>query len=249
MNTEIRMVLTAPYNSPNMTIYMYVYSFPNLSSTQLSNILEWFNLKPLSIPTVYNRVTVYTSRTYVKGFMAPMYIAFGGLPRYSQAVECIECRIRLMNLMVNVHHHRTWFIIQQHKSKNMVWLYWESHPEMYTLKLLQPKTTPTMFLPMSCTSPLTVAMMTTPALLFWLPPFSLFSSSMYGMRWATAFFMTLADLMTCSTFLELREEKYLVESNYRVDNILSRSPWFFGRNKIIMMCKLSAAMPWHTWAT
>ena len=42
----------------------------------------------------------------------------------------------------------------------------------FTLKLLQPRTTDTMFLPMSCTSPFTVAMTKTPALLLSpLPPF------------------------------------------------------------------------------
>ena len=35
-------------------------------------------------------------------------------------------------------------------------------PKSTTRKLLQPSTTPTMFLPMSCTSPLTVARMTVP---------------------------------------------------------------------------------------
>eukprot|EP00882_Tetradesmus_deserticola_P032291 GHRQ01036590.1.p1 GENE.GHRQ01036590.1~~GHRQ01036590.1.p1 ORF type:complete len:132 (+),score=10.57 GHRQ01036590.1:143-538(+) len=67
-----------------------------------------------------------------------------------------------------------------------------------TLKLLQPSTTATMFLPMSCTSPLTVAMTNTPALLStdMSPPILRFSSSMNGMRWPTARFITRADLMT-----------------------------------------------------
>mmetsp|Transcript_656 Transcript_656/g.1782 ORF Transcript_656/g.1782 Transcript_656/m.1782 type:complete len:323 (+) Transcript_656:1287-2255(+) len=71
-------------------------------------------------------------------------------------------------------------------------------PMSTTLKLLQPSTTPTMFLPMSCTSPLTVAMRKMPACEFSpLVPLSRFSSSMYGMRCATAFFITRALLMTC----------------------------------------------------
>ena len=70
-------------------------------------------------------------------------------------------------------------------------------PMSITLKLLQPSTTATMFLPMSCTSPLTVAMRNTPALdASPLPPLSLFSSSMKGIRWPTDFFITRADLMT-----------------------------------------------------
>ena len=36
-------------------------------------------------------------------------------------------------------------------------------PRSITLKLLQPSTTPTMFLPMSCTSPFTVASTMVPA--------------------------------------------------------------------------------------
>merc|ERR1719420_1786513 len=77
-------------------------------------------------------------------------------------------------------------------------------PRSITLKLLQPRTTATIFFPMSCTSPLTVAMMTVPAWLTWSvlssPDASAsasFSASMKGMRWATAFFITRADLMTC----------------------------------------------------
>lgn len=61
-------------------------------------------------------------------------------------------------------------------------------PMSMTLKLLQPSTTLTMFLPMSCTSPLTVASTMTPALsemaLVSLPAaaFNRFSSSINGMR-------------------------------------------------------------------
>mmetsp|Transcript_15025 Transcript_15025/g.26111 ORF Transcript_15025/g.26111 Transcript_15025/m.26111 type:complete len:233 (+) Transcript_15025:1816-2514(+) len=70
-------------------------------------------------------------------------------------------------------------------------------PRSITLKLLQPSTTDTMFLPMSCTSPLTVAMTNTPALLLSPDvPLRRFSSSMKGMRCATDFFITRADLIT-----------------------------------------------------
>ncbi|MNZ85828.1 hypothetical protein D3C78_1046330 [compost metagenome] len=50
-----------------------------------------------------------------------------------------------------------------------------------------------MFLPMSCTSPLTVAMRILP-LASGLSPFS---ASMKGIRWATACFITRADFTTC----------------------------------------------------
>ena len=82
-------------------------------------------------------------------------------------------------------------------------------PKSYTLKLLQPSTTATMFFPMSCTSPLTVAIRKVPAkadvssgltasgsfpsaIIF-----ARFSLSMKGSRYATAFFITRADLITC----------------------------------------------------
>ncbi len=52
-----------------------------------------------------------------------------------------------------------------------------------------------MFLPMSCTSPLTVAVTTRPLLRFLAA--SSFSASMNGMRCATAFFITRADFTTC----------------------------------------------------
>ena len=56
-------------------------------------------------------------------------------------------------------------------------------PMSITLKLLHPSTTATMFLPMSCTSPLTVAMRNTPAFAASpVPPFASLSSSMNGMR-------------------------------------------------------------------
>lgn len=55
-----------------------------------------------------------------------------------------------------------------------------------------------MFLPMSCTSPLTVDMMMTPAFSEAVEPLLAFSSSMKGIRCATAFFITLADLITCA---------------------------------------------------
>ncbi len=66
-------------------------------------------------------------------------------------------------------------------------------PRSITSYPLHCRTTPTMFLPMSCTSPLTVAMMILP---FARAPAS-FSASMKGMRCATAFFITRADLTTC----------------------------------------------------
>ena len=56
-----------------------------------------------------------------------------------------------------------------------------------------------MFLPMSCTSPLTVASRILPwALTSWpAAAIAAFSASMKGVRWATAFFITRADLTTC----------------------------------------------------
>ncbi len=65
-----------------------------------------------------------------------------------------------------------------------------------TSKLLHWSTTPTMFLPMSWTSPLTVAITIVP---FGLPasPERAFSASMYGTRWPTACFITRADFTTC----------------------------------------------------
>ena len=70
-----------------------------------------------------------------------------------------------------------------------------------TSKLLHCKTTVTMFLPMSCTSPLTVAITTracereacaSPRAIA-----SAFSCSMKGIKCATACFITRADLTTC----------------------------------------------------
>jgi hypothetical protein len=70
-------------------------------------------------------------------------------------------------------------------------------PMSTTLKLLQPSTTATMFLPMSCTSPFTVAIKNVPACeLSVLVPLSRFSSSMKGTRWPTDFFITRALLIT-----------------------------------------------------
>mmetsp|Transcript_11791 Transcript_11791/g.37411 ORF Transcript_11791/g.37411 Transcript_11791/m.37411 type:complete len:239 (-) Transcript_11791:768-1484(-) len=74
-------------------------------------------------------------------------------------------------------------------------------PRSTTRQLLQPSTTPTMFLPMSCTSPLTVAR-TMQLFARWSRDGSAFSASsfsfsMYGIKCATASFMTRADLITC----------------------------------------------------
>ena len=72
-------------------------------------------------------------------------------------------------------------------------------PMLTTSKLLHWSTTDTMFLPMSCTSPLTVAITILP-LARTSPPASArrrFSSSMKGIRWATACFITRADFTTC----------------------------------------------------
>src|ERR1700733_10703028 len=66
-------------------------------------------------------------------------------------------------------------------------------PKSTTSKLLHCRTTPTMFLPMSWTSPLTVAITTLPFERL-VPSFS---CSMYGISTETAFFMTRADLTTC----------------------------------------------------
>ena len=70
-------------------------------------------------------------------------------------------------------------------------------PRSITSKLLHWSTTPTMFLPMSCTSPLTVAMTMRPLDLHARRPPAAFSFSMYGIRCATAFFITRADFTTC----------------------------------------------------
>jgi len=69
-------------------------------------------------------------------------------------------------------------------------------PRSITSKLLQRSTTPTMFFPMSCTSPFTVAMTILP---FERPasPVRAFSASMKGSSHATARFITRADLTTC----------------------------------------------------
>ena len=68
-------------------------------------------------------------------------------------------------------------------------------PKSIISKLLQAKTTPTIFLPISCTSPFTVAMIILPLELLTL--LGSFSASIKGNKWATDFFITRADLMTC----------------------------------------------------
>ena len=73
-------------------------------------------------------------------------------------------------------------------------------PIFTTSKLLHCKTTETMFLPMSCTSPLTVAITILPFGFAATPvrfSSASFSSSMKGIRCATACFMTRADFTTC----------------------------------------------------
>ena len=72
-------------------------------------------------------------------------------------------------------------------------------PMLTTSKLLHWSTTDTMFLPMSCTSPLTVAITILPFGRTSAPASAMrfFSSSMYGIRCATACFITRADLTTC----------------------------------------------------
>mmetsp|Transcript_10025 Transcript_10025/g.25467 ORF Transcript_10025/g.25467 Transcript_10025/m.25467 type:complete len:218 (-) Transcript_10025:200-853(-) len=88
---------------------------------------------------------------------------------------------------------------------SMIVLHSHITPRSITLKLLHPSTTDTMFLPMSCTSPLTVAITITPAFSASISAGSLpaaraassFSFSMNGMRWPTPLFITRADLITC----------------------------------------------------
>ena len=58
-------------------------------------------------------------------------------------------------------------------------------------------TTPTMFLPMSCTSPFTVAIKILPLAFAFSTPDRRFSSSMNGIKCATACFITRADFTTC----------------------------------------------------
>ena len=80
-----------------------------------------------------------------------------------------------------------------------IWAQGTITPMLTTSKLLHSSTTETMFLPMSCTSPLTVAMTILPRERT-SPPAAAraaFSASMKGSRWATACFMTRADLTTC----------------------------------------------------
>ena len=73
-------------------------------------------------------------------------------------------------------------------------------PMLITSKLLHCKTTDTIFLPMSCTSPLTVAMSILPLGFETMPVLfssSFFSSSIKGTKCATACFITRADFTTC----------------------------------------------------
>ena len=65
-------------------------------------------------------------------------------------------------------------------------------PRSMTSYPLQPRTTPTMFLPMSCTSPLTVASTIRAA-----DSRLVLSASMYGSRYETARFIARALLTTC----------------------------------------------------
>ena len=69
-------------------------------------------------------------------------------------------------------------------------------PRSIILYPLQPNTTPTIFFPISCTSPFTVAKTMVP-LEISASPFSSFSFSINGIKWATAFFITRADFTTC----------------------------------------------------
>ena len=75
-------------------------------------------------------------------------------------------------------------------------------PRSMTSKPLHCRTTPTMFFPMSCTSPFAVASTIRPARPANLPPPgadpppAADSASSHGLRWATAFFITRADLTT-----------------------------------------------------
>ena len=66
-------------------------------------------------------------------------------------------------------------------------------PKSITSKLLHCNTTPTIFLPISWTSPFTVAITIFPFDFITSPSFS---ASINGTRWATAFFITLADFIT-----------------------------------------------------
>ena len=67
-------------------------------------------------------------------------------------------------------------------------------PRSITVKPLHPKTMAVMFLPMSCTSPFTVAITTFGLTAISVPPGAL---SMYGWSMSTACFITFADLTTC----------------------------------------------------
>mmetsp|Transcript_7788 Transcript_7788/g.24434 ORF Transcript_7788/g.24434 Transcript_7788/m.24434 type:complete len:220 (-) Transcript_7788:2439-3098(-) len=76
---------------------------------------------------------------------------------------------------------------------------WHGHitPISMTLKLLHPKTTATMFFPISCTSPFTVAIKNVPALELEVSPAASFAACINGSKCPTDFFITLADLITC----------------------------------------------------
>ncbi|ETH50634.1 homocysteine S-methyltransferase [Bordetella pertussis H973] len=80
-----------------------------------------------------------------------------------------------------------------------IWAHGTITPMFTTSKLLHCKTTDTMFLPMSCTSPLTVAITILPLARTSPPAAAIwrFSSSMKGIRCATACFITRADFTTC----------------------------------------------------
>ena len=73
-------------------------------------------------------------------------------------------------------------------------------PMLTTSKLLHCNTTETIFLPISCTSPFTVAITILPLGLATMPvrfSSAAFSASMNGIKCATACFMTRADFTTC----------------------------------------------------
>ena len=141
---------------------------------------------------------------------------------------------------------------------------WTITPRSVTSKPLHASTTPTMFLPMSCTSPFTVAMRKRPAerprsarrrassslsagffaLTAAMSPArcSAFSSSMYGVSHATAFFITRADLTTCGRNIlpaPKRSPTTLMPSISGPSMTLSGLPYFWRASSVSSSMNLS----------
>ena len=166
---------TVSYKSPDMSGFQFAVGMSEVGYTDGSQMGAQYSMTSgdTTVTLKYavdNQGTTSSAATEIEATSAGIVVAYGDATVTISSKDGVikperpkmSASLSLTAFKMSSHGHMT--------------------PISTTLKLLQPNTTATMFLPMSCTSPFTVAIKKVPAVDASVLPVAAFSASMNGMR-------------------------------------------------------------------